>query len=53
MLFNIGDAEMTVGELTPRLLSRLERLHNVKKMVENGYLRSSARCTTDARSMSG
>ena len=27
MLFNIGDAEMTVGELTlARLLSRLERL---------------------------
>ena len=39
MLFNIGDAEMTVGELTLRgcyLGSNVS--HNVKKMVENGYL---------------
>src|SRR5437660_1504978 len=39
MLFNIGDAEMTVGELTSRgcyLGSNVS--YNVKKMVENGYL---------------
>src|SRR6202162_3461754 len=39
MLFNIGDAEMTVGELTLRgcyLGSNVS--YNVKKMVEDGYL---------------
>src|ERR1700739_140490 len=39
MLFNIGDAELTVGELTNRgyyLGSNVS--YNVKKMVENGYL---------------
>src|SRR6266446_6307211 len=39
MLFNIGDAEMTVGELTLRgcyLGSHVS--YNVKNMVENGYL---------------
>src|ERR1041385_7102474 len=39
MLFNIGDAEMRVGELTLRgcyLGSNVS--YNVKKMVENGYL---------------
>src|SRR5579863_10344415 len=39
MLFNIGDAEMTVGELTLRgcyLGSNVT--YNVKKLVENGYL---------------
>jgi len=39
MLFNIGDAEMTIGELTLRgcyLGSNVS--YNVKKMVENGYL---------------
>ena len=39
MLFNIGDAVMTVGELTLRgcyLGSNVS--YNVKKMVENGYL---------------
>src|SRR5882762_2557851 len=39
LLFNIGDAEMTVGELTTRgayLGSNVS--YNVKKMVENGYL---------------
>ena len=39
MLFNIGDAQMTVGELTLRgcyLGSNVS--YNVKKMVENGYL---------------
>jgi DNA-binding MarR family transcriptional regulator len=39
MLFNIGDAEMTMGELTTRgayLGSNVS--YNVKKMVENGYL---------------
>ena len=39
MLFNVGDAEMTVGELTTRgcyLGSNVS--YNVKKMVETGYL---------------
>src|SRR2546428_7602054 len=39
MLFNIRDAEMTIGELTTRgayLGSNVS--YNVKKMVENGYL---------------
>jgi DNA-binding MarR family transcriptional regulator len=39
MLFNIGDAEMTVGELTLRgcyLGSNVS--YNVSKLVENGYL---------------
>src|ERR1700730_8560191 len=39
MLFNIGEAEMTIGELTLRgcyLGSNVT--YNVKKMVENGYL---------------
>jgi DNA-binding MarR family transcriptional regulator len=39
MLFNIGDAEMTIGELTLRgcyLGSNVS--YNVKKMVENDYL---------------
>jgi DNA-binding MarR family transcriptional regulator len=39
MLFNIGDAEMTVGELTLRgcyLGSNVS--YNAKRMVENGYL---------------
>jgi DNA-binding MarR family transcriptional regulator len=39
MLFNIGGAEMTVGELTLRgcyLGSNVS--YNVKKMVENGYI---------------
>jgi DNA-binding MarR family transcriptional regulator len=39
MLFNIGDTEMTVGELTTRgcyLGSNVS--YNVKKMVENGYI---------------
>src|SRR6202051_1261198 len=39
ILFNIGDAEMTVGELTLRgcyLGSNVS--YNVKKMVENDYL---------------
>src|SRR5258708_29948918 len=39
ILYNIGDAEMTVGELTLRgcyLGSNVS--YNVKNMVENGYL---------------
>src|ERR1700720_2138005 len=39
MLFNIGDAEMTIGDLTLRgcyLGSNVS--YNLKKMVENGYL---------------
>ena len=50
MLFNIGDVEMTVGELTLRgcyLGSNVS--YNVKKMVENSILCTSARCTTAAR----
>jgi DNA-binding MarR family transcriptional regulator len=51
MLFNIGDAEMTVGELTLRgcyLGSNVS--YNVKKMVENGYL-SQQRSLHDRRSI--
>src|SRR5580658_5259037 len=51
MLFNIGDAEMTVGELTWRgcyLGSNVS--YNVKKLVENGYL-SQERSAHDRRSI--
>jgi DNA-binding MarR family transcriptional regulator len=51
MLFNIGDAEMTVGELTLRgcyLGSNVS--YNVKKMVENGYLLQQ-RSSHDRRSV--
>ena len=51
MLFNIGDAEMTVGELTLRgcyLGSNVS--YNVKKMVENGYL-AQQRSLHDRRSI--
>ena len=51
LLFNIGDAEMTVGELTLRgcyLGSNVS--YNVKKMVENGYL-VTERSTHDHRSI--
>ena len=53
MLFNIGDAEMTVGELTLRgcyLGSNVS--YNVKKWSRTGISRSSVRSTTDARFMS-
>jgi DNA-binding MarR family transcriptional regulator len=51
MLFNIGDAEMTVGELTLRgcyLGSNVS--YNVSKLVENGYL-ASERSEHDRRSI--
>src|SRR3954466_1826601 len=51
MLFNIGDAEMTVGALTLRgcyLGSNVS--YNVKKMVENGYL-TQQRSLHDRRSI--
>jgi DNA-binding MarR family transcriptional regulator len=51
MLFNIGDAEMTVGELTLRgcyLGSNVS--YNVKKLVENGYL-AQERSVHDRRSI--
>jgi DNA-binding MarR family transcriptional regulator len=51
MLFNIGDAEMTIGELTLRgcyLGSNVS--YNVKKMVENGYL-AQERSVHDRRSI--
>jgi len=51
MLFNIGDAEMSVGELTWRgcyLGSNVS--YNVKKMVENGYL-AQERSVHDRRSI--
>src|SRR5437764_15011570 len=50
MLFNIGDAEMTVGELTLRgcyLGSNVS--YNVKNLVENGYL-AQERSKYDRRS---
>ena len=51
MLFSIGNAEMTVGELTLRgcyLGSNVS--YNVKKMVENGYL-AQQRSAHDRRSI--
>jgi DNA-binding MarR family transcriptional regulator len=51
ILFNIGDAEMTVGELTLRgcyLGSNVS--YNVKKMVQNGYL-AQRRSLHDRRSI--
>src|SRR5262249_32748208 len=51
MLFNIGDAEMTVDELTlggGYLGSNVS--YNVKKMVENGYL-AQERSVHDRRSI--
>src|ERR671930_1830995 len=51
MLFNIGEAEMTIGELTLRgcyLGSNVS--YNVKKMVENGYLEQE-RSVHDRRSI--
>jgi len=51
ILYNIGDAEMTVGELTLRgcyLGSNVS--YNVKKMVENGYL-TQQRSLHDRRSI--
>src|SRR5271167_1636324 len=51
ILYNIGDAEMTVGELTLRgcyLGSNVS--YNVKKMVENGYL-AQQRSLHDRRSI--
>src|SRR3954453_23553666 len=50
MLFNIGEARMTVGELTLRgcyLGSNVS--YNVKKLVENGYL-AQERSPYDRRS---
>jgi DNA-binding MarR family transcriptional regulator len=50
MLFNIGDAEMTVGELTLRgcyLGSNVS--YNLKKLVENGYVEQT-RSPHDRRS---
>src|SRR6185295_7439100 len=50
ILFNIGDAEMTVGELTLRgcyLGSNVS--YNLKKMVENGYV-EQAQSPHDRRS---
>jgi DNA-binding MarR family transcriptional regulator len=51
MLFNIGDAEMTIGELTLRgcyLGSNVS--YSVKKMAENGYL-AQERSVHDLRSI--
>src|SRR3954453_4085400 len=51
MLFNIGDAEMSIGELTARgcyLGSNVS--YNVKKMAENGYL-AQERSAHDRRSI--
>ena len=51
MLFNIGDAEMTVGELTSRgcyLGSNVS--YNVSKLTQNGYL-AADRSEHDRRSV--
>ena len=56
ILFNISDEELTVGELTNRgyyLGSNVS--YNVRKMVENGYLRRTfvPRPTLDPRALVG
>jgi DNA-binding MarR family transcriptional regulator len=49
MLFNIGDAEMTVGELRSRGCYQGANVsYNLKKMVENEYMRQD-RSTRDRR----
>src|SRR4030088_1737399 len=51
MLFNIGDAEMTVGELTLRgCYLGANVSYNVKKMVEAGHL-GQKRSVLDRRSI--
>ena len=51
VLFNIGDAEMTVGELTLRRCYLGSNVtHNVKAMVEQGYL-AQQRSLHDRRSV--
>src|SRR5205809_4472096 len=51
MLFNIGDAEMTVGELTLRgCYLGSNASYNVRKMVENEYL-AHERSVHDRRSI--
>src|SRR5580698_838345 len=51
MMFNIGDAEMTVGELSLRACYLGSNVsYNVKKMVENGYL-PQERSVHDRRSI--
>jgi DNA-binding MarR family transcriptional regulator len=51
LLYNIGDAELTAGELTSRgyyLGSNVS--YNLKKLVDAGYI-SHQRSTTDRRSV--
>ena len=49
ILFNIGDAELTVGEMTARGCYHGSNVsYNVKKLVENGYL-AYTRSTVDRR----
>jgi DNA-binding MarR family transcriptional regulator len=51
ILFNVGEAEMTVGELTLRACYLGSNVsYNVKKMVENGYL-AQKRSKHDLRSI--
>jgi DNA-binding MarR family transcriptional regulator len=51
ILYNIGDDEMTVGELTARGYYQGSNVsYNVRKMVENGYL-VQERSTHDRRSV--
>ena len=51
LLFNIGDAEMTISELTRRgFYLGANGSYHLKKMVENGYL-VQERSAHDRRSM--
>jgi DNA-binding MarR family transcriptional regulator len=51
LLFNIGDAEMTIGELTLRgAYLGTNVSYNIKKMVERGYL-AAERSFDDLRSI--
>ncbi|HEY1432331.1 MAG TPA: hypothetical protein VGF39_12005 [Stellaceae bacterium] len=50
MLFNIGDAEMTVGELTLRgAISALTSPITSRRWWRTNISRTSVRCTTNAR----
>lgn len=51
ILFNLGDAELSVGELMQRGYYQGSNVsYNVRKLVENGYL-AQRRCPHDRRSI--
>ncbi len=51
LLFNIGDKEVTVGELKSRGYYQGSNVsYNLKKLVESGYIKSE-RCSVDRRTV--